>query len=70
MLGIPRTKVVPRKLFSSLFLRTIFYYKGVKQMDLYEKLNEYGILQFVRSGAVAITKQPMNISEILSDFKN
>ena len=42
-----------------------------KEIDgLYNKLNEYGILQFVRSGAVAITKKPMNISEILSDFKN
>jgi len=27
-------------------------------------------LQFVRSGAIAITKEPMNISDILSDFKN
>ena len=42
-----------------------------KEIDgLYNKLNEYGSLQFVRSGAVAITKKPMNISEILSDFKN
>jgi acetolactate synthase-1/3 small subunit len=42
-----------------------------KEIDsLYSKLNEYGILQFVRSGAIAITKEPMNISDILSDFKN
>jgi acetolactate synthase-1/3 small subunit len=42
-----------------------------KEIDnLYDKLNEYGILQFVRSGVVSITKQPMNISEILSEFKN
>ena len=42
-----------------------------KEIDiLYAKLNEYGILQFVRSGAIAITKEPMNISEILSEFKN
>ena len=42
-----------------------------KEIDnLYDRLNEYGILQFVRSGAVSITKQPMNISEILSEFKN
>jgi len=27
-------------------------------------------MQFVRSGAIAITKEPMNISEILSEFKN
>ena len=42
-----------------------------KEIDsLYDKLNEYGIMQFVRSGAIAITKEPMNISEILSEFKN
>jgi len=42
-----------------------------KEIDsLYHKLNEYGIMQFVRSGAIAITKEPMNISEILSEFKN
>ena len=42
-----------------------------KEIDsLHSKLNKYGILQFVRSGAIAITKEPMNISDILSDFKN
>ena len=42
-----------------------------KEIDiLYGKLNDYGIMQFVRSGTIAITKEPMNISEILSEFKN
>ena len=40
-----------------------------KEIDvLYEKLKKHGILQFVRSGRIAITKTPMNISEILSKF--
>ena len=37
--------------------------------DLYEKLNKYGILQYVRSGRIAITKSPLMISEKLSNFK-
>jgi len=35
---------------------------------LYEKLKPFGLLQFVRSGRIAITKEPMNISEILQEF--
>lgn len=35
---------------------------------LYEKLKPFGLLQFVRSGRIAITKDPMNISEILQEF--
>ena len=37
--------------------------------DLYEKLSKYGILQYVRSARIAVTKSPLMISEILSDFK-
>tara|TARA_B100001287_G_scaffold119942_1_gene101035 strand:- start:252 stop:785 length:534 start_codon:yes stop_codon:yes gene_type:complete len=37
--------------------------------ELYKKLNKYGILQYVRSGRIAVTKAPLMISEILSNFK-
>lgn len=37
--------------------------------DLYKKLNDYGILQYVRSARIAVTKSPLMISEILTDFK-
>ena len=37
--------------------------------ELYEKLNKYGILQYVRSGRIAVTKSPMMISQILTNFK-
>ena len=37
--------------------------------ELYKKLSSYGIMQFVRSGRIAVTKQPLMISEILSKFK-
>jgi len=41
-----------------------------KELDeLYKKLSSYGIMQFVRSGRIAVTKQPLMISEILSKFK-
>lgn len=36
---------------------------------LYNKLKPFGLMQFVRSGRVAITKQSMNISEILHNNK-
>ncbi len=32
---------------------------------LYEELKPYGIMQFVRSGRIAVTKQPMEISKSL-----
>ena len=38
--------------------------------ELYDKLSEYGILQYVRSARIAVTKAPLMISEILTDFKN
>ena len=38
--------------------------------DLRIKLVEYGLLQFVRSGRISVTKSKMGISEILNTFKN
>ena len=37
--------------------------------ELYEKLSKYGILQYVRSARIAVTKAPLFISEILKKFK-
>ncbi len=37
--------------------------------ELYKKLNKYGILQYIRSGRIAVTKSPLMISEKLSTFK-
>ena len=37
--------------------------------DLYEKLSKYGILQYVRSARISVTKSPLMISEILKKFK-
>ncbi|MFL2585870.1 MAG: acetolactate synthase small subunit [Parvicellaceae bacterium] len=37
---------------------------------LYEDLAPYGLLQFVRSGRISVTKEPMRITEILSQNKN
>ena len=34
-----------------------------------QKLNKYGILQYVRSARIAVTKAPLMISEILTNFK-
>jgi len=36
---------------------------------LYADLQPYGLLQFVRSGRISVTKSKMGISEILSTFK-
>lgn len=38
--------------------------------DMYKALEPYGILQFVRSGRIAVTKASMPISHILETFKN
>ena len=38
--------------------------------ELYDKLSKYGILQYVRSARIAVTKATIMISEILTDFKN
>lgn len=37
--------------------------------NLYEELKPYGILQFVRAGRIAVTKQPMEISKTLEAIK-
>ena len=37
---------------------------------LREDLTKYGLLQFVRSGRISVTKAPMGISQILNNFKN
>ncbi len=37
---------------------------------LYDRLKPYGLLQFVRSGRIAITKEKMAISELLKEFKD
>jgi len=36
--------------------------------NMYEKLKPYGLLQFVRSGRIAITKPKMAISELLAEI--
>ncbi|MFC5044882.1 acetolactate synthase small subunit [Aquimarina hainanensis] len=35
---------------------------------LYDKLEPYGLMQFVRSGRIAVTKEKMHISKILETF--
>ncbi|MBC3758051.1 MULTISPECIES: acetolactate synthase small subunit [Hyunsoonleella] len=37
---------------------------------LREKLDAFGIMQFVRSGRIAVTKDEMKVSEILEEFRN
>ena len=36
--------------------------------QLYQDLKPYRLMQFVRSGRIAVTKEPMNISEMLAAF--
>ena len=36
--------------------------------NMYDKLKPYGLLQFVRSGRIAITKPKMAISELLEEI--
>ena len=35
---------------------------------LFHKLEPYGLMQFTRSGSIAITKEKMNISKMLEEF--
>jgi len=37
---------------------------------LYDKLKPYGLMQFVRSGRIAITRPKMAISELLAEFED
>lgn len=38
--------------------------------ELYHILNNHGIMQFIRSGRIAITKEEMPVSELLASIKN
>jgi acetolactate synthase-1/3 small subunit len=37
---------------------------------LHRELSAFGIMQFVRSGRISITKDQMKITELLTEFKN
>jgi acetolactate synthase-1/3 small subunit len=37
--------------------------------ELYENLRPYGIMQFVRSGRISVSKSQMNISSMLKEFQ-
>ena len=39
----------------------------VETEDLYQKLKPYGLLQFVRSGRISVSKKSMDISKILNN---
>jgi len=41
----------------------------VSREELYEKFKPYGIMQFVRSGRISVSKQKMEISSLLETFK-
>jgi acetolactate synthase-1/3 small subunit len=38
--------------------------------DMYHELVPYGILQFVRSGRISVSKASMPISQMLAEFQN
>ncbi|MCJ7468025.1 MAG: acetolactate synthase small subunit [Maribacter sp.] len=38
--------------------------------EMYEQLKPFGIMQFVRSGRIAVTKSEMQISSLLKEFQN
>lgn len=38
--------------------------------EVYDKLKPYGIMQFVRSGRISVSKDIMHISPILKEFQN
>ncbi|GAA4268474.1 acetolactate synthase small subunit [Hyunsoonleella aestuarii] len=38
--------------------------------ELRQELNKFGIMQFVRSGRIAVTKEEMKVTEMLSAFNN
>ena len=39
-------------------------------LELYEKLKPYGLMQFVRSGRISVSKDSMEISKLLNIKKN
>ena len=42
--------------------------RRIETEALYSALNPYGLLQFVRSGRIAVSKEAMNISEVLKEM--
>mgnify|MGYP003582948638 FL=1 len=38
--------------------------------SLYKKLKPFGIMQFVRSGRISVSKEKMEISALLEELKN
>ena len=42
---------------------------GSSYLKLYNDLKPLGLLQFVRSGRISVTKEKMGISEILNTFR-
>ena len=44
--------------------------KQVEVVALYNQLSVFGIMQYTRSGRVAITKEEMKISELLETYNN
>jgi len=42
--------------------------RRIETEALHSALKPYGVLQFTRSGRIAVTKEAMNISEVLKDF--
>ncbi|MDB2633637.1 acetolactate synthase small subunit, partial [Flavobacteriaceae bacterium] len=39
-------------------------------VELYNKLSPFGIMQYTRSGLIAITKEEMKISSLLESYNN
>jgi acetolactate synthase-1/3 small subunit len=37
--------------------------------EMYEKFKPFGIMQFVRSGRIAVSKEEMQISALLKEFQ-
>lgn len=42
--------------------------KRVEIEELYQQLSGFGIMQFIRSGRIGISKKPMEISKLLASF--
>ena len=42
--------------------------RRIETEALYSALKPYGLLQFVRSGRIAVSKEAMNISEVLKEM--
>jgi acetolactate synthase-1/3 small subunit len=39
-------------------------------VELYNKLSPFGIMQYTRSGLIAVTKEEMKISSLLESYNN